>query len=683
MKRILKKLPVLFVAFAMIFSVVAFAACKNDNSAPSHDYTVKVLGLDGQPYTSALVQICVVDESQPSGLGSCFQGVPTDSNGVAYIDCGKQIPADVQGVKFNEIEVHLQFGGSLGKLYAYEEGVRMKKGEEATIRVIENEDLDSPKRGNGTGSYSLDGYTGEASTVIDLSSFNPYVVGEGDYRLAFTSATQKIYFAFQSNYEAIFKVYSVGFIDASITQLLGTEMTTVYNPDDVDFGNDNVSATDKNFYYEFEVTPDEIENNKSAKYFEVSLEKAADVNKNAVICFEFVDDYEEGDEPLQTEDVRPAKPVADYAEQEGAFVFADLNGSFNYKLCADGFYHKDDENGPVLVACLGTDPTLNTKHKVIENAPRAYDIGFTLQHNEKMQSLTVSDGKTYSKDYYPLIEEYTKHSNSDGRYGVTEELKNFLDVYINQVGGTKLWVQKDIGKLPEGEEWLWACGYYLEPDGTKDNPFTMSDGTYNVNVPKGGVVYFTLFTFKAVSIDITSTSTNVSLKAYSTENPKEYGTFESDELGFACPVEAQGSQNNYYVFEFSTKDGEADSYELKIETLVKPAEPGSSENPIEIALGKTEKDIDTNQPVYFSYKITAADQTLFFSVGTGTTITVVYVKIVDGDEIPVYNTVDSTKNDLIAGLSLSPDTVILIAVSTESGESGKVEFTISNSLATE
>ena len=666
MKNLTRRWVVFITVIAMIFSVIAIAACTGSNSS---DYTVKVVGVDGSPYTAARIQPCKVESN--GELGLCYPVfIPTDSNGVAHLEVGKDF-SDPAGV--DEIEIHLD---GLPVYLTYT-APRMHKGETVTIQLREK--IDTPISGTGTANYDTDLITGEITDRIELSSFDPYVVVEDcAYRLRFTSATQKIYFQFQTDYRAVYKVFSVGNIDASVTQLLGTFMTGIRNPRSAQFGNDNVSATDKNFSYEFEVSPSLIEQERGMGkcYFEVSLENAADINKDAVICFEYVDEYKEEKKP-ETVDVLPAETLKDFPEQSGDFVDADLLDKFEYEMGDDGFYHVGDKNGPILCANLGKDAELNSKHEGSVNAPRAYDKGFTLQYKGGAL-LTVTDGKTYSKNYYPLVEAYTKASNSDGRYGVTEELKNFLDDFINKIGGNKQWVEDILSDeygyfvLPEGEEWLWACGYYVLSD-TADNPKNLNWDDNEITVDAGEEACYTLTARLPQTYVITSQSTNAKVVWYAQGDKSNAQTVTAGENGLYFTFDAEMYAT--YYFEFSTKNGEAGTYTVNVGIY---AEEGSSDNPIVIEnLGKvtgstTQEGWNGAEPVFFKYEVTSDATYLYFSVGANTVIRSVSWVVDD------YIVTSKEFSDIADGFEFPAGVVLIIEVTTADGSLGAVEFTISD-----
>ena len=659
MKSIMKKLAISLLICILALSVFVLVACDKDAGV----YTVKVVDAEGNPYTSALVQLCKVE---PNGsLSTCYNGVATDAQGVATLTIGKEIPdTDV-----DEMEVHLL---NL-PVYLTSTAVRMHKNETVTVTVTTK--LLQPESGTGTGSYSTDKLGNERLTI------DPYVVGEGAYALKFTSADQLIYFEFCAEEEGIYKVYSVGNVDASVTQLLGSMMSGINNPHEDSFKNDNVSDADKNFYYEFEVTAIDMDQGQgyASFFFEIALENAEHVNLDSIIVFEYLDEYVE--EPdVEVVDVKPAKTpsaFADYNDEQYTFVDAALDGEFKYGLGDDGYYHVGTKDSSViLVACLGQDPELNKKHQSTGYAPRGYDVGFTVQYREKNQPLTAQKGKV-AYNYYPLVEAYAKASNSHGRYGVTEELKNFLDAYINDIGGTKNWVEGlgGVGHLPQGDEWLWACGYYEqrhEADGSAEYPYTIEAGTSEVSVPAGGSVYYSIYLMmKGATLKITSSSTNVSFKWYNAMNSSNPTTVESNADGFICEMELEAM--NQYYFVFSTKDKAAANFTITVEEGELESKKGSVDNPIEITeLEYYHNEVEFMDAVFYTYTVKAGVTKLYFDWDENTSLQI---------NIPskgIYWTTGEDMDKILQGISVEEGVEIEIVVGTVNWAAGEVGFTISD-----
>lgn len=285
----MKKALSLFATLIVLsLAAAAFVGC----SGTKHDYTVKVIGLDGKPCTTVTVQVCEIDEN---GGGACYKSHKTDKNGMAYFDVGDGgIPTTA-----STLEIHIRNAdGSKLPLYLAYDKTQLKRGENATItlRIRGEGEYDSYLGGNGTANYLADD-----PTKLDLSAetFKPYEVripSDGlAYELKFTSAAQKIYFKVSAESDFDYNVFSYGGVDAKITELVGDETKGIVKSDDAKYSSDNISDSDKNFSYNFTV-----ENGSDGEgadfrlvyqyhYFEVTLQNADQVNVSGLICFKPAD----------------------------------------------------------------------------------------------------------------------------------------------------------------------------------------------------------------------------------------------------------------------------------------------------------------------------------------------------------------------------------------------------------
>ncbi|MCH5157375.1 MAG: hypothetical protein J1G02_05850 [Clostridiales bacterium] len=659
MKRITRNLAIFVIVCVMVLSMVALVACKG-----SGVYTVKVVGTDGKPYAGAVVQLCKVESS--GSLSTCYEGVATDAQGVATLTVGKEIPdKDV-----DEMEVHL-FGLPA---YLTADSVRMKKGETVTITLKNN--LKSPSGGTGEGSY------GQDKLGNDTLTMNPYIVDKGAYELKFTSATQLIFYEFRALDVGIYKVYSVGDVDAAVTQLTGTEMTGIRNTGDPNYTNDNISATDKNFSYEFIVDDSLMEQTKGmnndinygACYFEISLKNAEHVNKSAIIVFEYVDEYSE-EPPVETVPVNPSKTLTVYGEQDGAYT--DLDMDMTCVKGDDGYYHVNDKDGAIVIATLGNDTVF----------PRVLGMSF-LSIYRQGQTLSFYDsvlGK--NKDYAPLVEAYTQACNSEGRYPLTDELIDFFSTYIK---GTQIedWLAEELNTLlPEGREWIVWCGYYAETytggDGSsEENAIYLTEGVLTISVAAGGSVYYSSYYNPEVTYMITSEEANIKLSVYNAYYPDEVMEYVSSDYSWGLDVYVSASPRSLYYFVFSTEDGAAATYDVTVTIYVAEPEPdGSFDNPFVIDYfgwrgGECTSVLGdgSGEPLYYIYTVSEYDDDgLYFYLGENTMIS--YVEYVDSDLVPHQLSYDQIKDGL---KGLPVETVITIAVGTELGE-GLFSFALYNS----
>ena len=676
MKSITKKIAAILLVCVMALSVVALVACTGKNV-----YTVKVVDVDGNPYTQALVQACKVNED--GSLGTCYSNmVSTDEKGIATLEIGKEIPdKDV-----DELEIHLQ---NL-PVYLTFDAVRMHKGESATVtvRLKKSSELSSFEEGTGFGEYQIDSLTKEVTERIELDTFKPYVVEEDHaYAMKFTSATQKIYYEFRAWEEGVYKVYSVGGVDASVTQLTGSRMSGIRHPSDSSLTNDNVSATDKNFSFEFivdksifDLTQGGEDINYASCFFEVALSNASDVNKDAIIVFEYVDVYEP--EPdVEEEKVYPAKTLTVFEDQSGRYV--DLEYDAKCVKGDDGYYHVDSKDGAIVIATLGNDTV----------TPKLLGNSFLNIYYKQNQSFSFYDqdlGK--NKNYLPLIEAYSKACNNEGRYPLTDELIDFFNVYILNAAGGAGWFESQLHTtLPKGSEWIIWCGYYSEgssqDQGTEEYPFTLEPGdNVTITIPSTGTVYYAVFTHSATTFTITSDSTNIKLSVYDSSVGAQGATVTtSNEDGFSCETVVSG----YYYFVFSTKDGSADTYSVQIIKEEIEVE-GTWDNPIEIKEFKeytaevVEHEVQSplgtvteTGSMNYVYTVHEGDSKLYFSWDENTKIIVyvgMYVQLssVDAD--------DAAK--LMAGVDVSElvGEMIRIEVITVNEQPGTISFEISDAL---
>ena len=664
-----RKLAIILVALVMVLSIV-LVACTDE---PTHDYTVKVVGPDGAPYTSALVQPCLV--AADGELDMCYEGVETNDQGIAYLDIGKEIPTE----DANEIEIHLL---GLPSTLTYQP-VRMKKGETKTITLtkVQNSgpNLKTPISGTGTGSYEKDEETEEPTNSIDLATFDPYVVGEGSYLLKFDSAEQKIFYAFKADEGGKYKVYSTGDVDAAVIQLIGSRDYGLSCWPGEGFDNDNVSATDHNFYYEFEVDESAVQNGVYT-YFEVSLSNPADVGKEAVITFKYASEGQGG----ELTDVYPSSQLNEY-KLIGEYVDAPIDGTCKYVMGEDGYYHLNDANGPVLVATLGTDKDVNKKHAGNDVSPRGLELGFT-KIVAQGANLTIYDGD-HAYNYIPMVTAYTAASNSEGRYPLTDELITFLNGYLVKSYGLD-WFEENSGiDLPEKDPWLVWCGYYQDPyeeevgggedeaDGSdEENAIMLEMDVNTVNVPEGGKVYYAFYARSSFTLIIRPRTENIKLTVYSEASGSAGATpleQTEDSNGLFCYQIAMEERQKYY-FVFATLDGAAEEYQVVVEEATTE---GTSENPMAAYQGAnygetTKKDGMDIESIFYSYTVTEDDAKLYFYEGDNAVIRNIYY--FDNDFVPHYMNIEN----MAEGYAFEVGTVVYIEVSTV--EIGGFQFGLYN-----
>lgn len=545
----------LFLALAMGLSLV-LAACKpkqeeQPEETPLSGYTVTVLDPDDKPYPNGKIEAWA--------NGKKVAEIAPDQNGVAkFGGPGDKVSVDKE---IDEIEVRLI---GIPEYFAYETK-KIKRGDSVTVKLREN--LSIPKKGEGKAEYREDVLTGGKSNLLDTDpeTFKPYEVGTGVYALKFTQKGQKIYFEFQGDRKKA-TIYSVS--------VQGIEVTLVHLPGDLTSGIRNMG--DEKFEWKtgekaYEFTHDDslIQQADSKSWFEVSMSDGTKEAGSGYITFAKVGDYAPEVGP-ETESILPAKQPAQFEEQDGEWTDAPLDGTLEYEKDAEGFYRVGGTDGPLLCATVAREP-------------RGYDVSFEGMY-QNGQSFTDTDGKTYSRDYYPLLSAYAEKANKDGVYPLNDELKTFLNVFLKN-GTAKEWIQTQLGTLPEGEEWLFACGYYKTEAGggtEGDEPiFLLFDEENPVKIPAGGTALCTLSSMMAqtvsVSVSAESGLENVTMKWYGKDQSGEPQTISPSDGAIEAQFEVEGRAIYYVAFE------NAGSEDLTISVLLSEAhsegEDGSEENP--------------------------------------------------------------------------------------------------------
>lgn len=200
--------------------------------------------------------------------------------------------------------------------------------------------------------------------------------------------------------------------------------------------------------------------------------------------------------------------------------------------------------------------------------------------------------------------------------------------------------------------------------GTEDDPIDLDvTKDVTVTVPEGGTVYYQYYSLSDKSFDVSSNSTNIKLKTYNAAYPDFYLEYESTAGGFSCELYADGMYQ--YILEFSTKDGNADTYTVKFEEMEQAPDPdGSADYPFEY-WGNYEEYGETTEldpvtgggvPVYYTYTVPEGAEKLYFYVGDNTTLSLQYEA--------ASGTVFKNLDELEDGLEVAEGTEITILAST-------------------
>ncbi len=176
----------------------------------------------------------------------------------------------------------------------------------------------------------------------------------------------------------------------------------------------------------------------------------------------------------------PVKWTDDEKTAGGQLTLMPLTGSLNIVKDTDGFYRVGSESGPHLLVNL-TKQISRIGDQAIVNMPAA---------NERGDAVFIKSvyGGEYNflqakYDYNNIVKAYAKLVNSDGVYGVNDDLKEFLEFF----GGMTYGAADIINDKPE-LCWLIPCQYYVpsnglpaDGSGTEADPFIALDIKNGVN----------------------------------------------------------------------------------------------------------------------------------------------------------------------------------------------------------
>ena len=322
----------------------------------------------------------------------------------------------------------------------------------------------------------------DAPTLSDFADGNgaqfptPNVAGTGRYETPYgtysvtiTSATQELFFNLDPDSTGTFAVFTTGNVD---TTLKG--YADYYREPDKD--NDDRSSDNKNCYYQFEL--DERYYSEQIRETIGIMAKSNSYPVTFQLTFTKLSDYFTPPTVYERVDVETKETLSQYPEETTGLdlVEAPYDSTIVYNP-TDRFYHIGSADGPVLVVKLTSKPDRLFEDASFRTAndelPAMYYLTFT-----------KDNGTLYYKDYNTLIDEvYPEYVNSDGVYGVTEELKEFLYYYIVKQNND---VNVD-ADVPKEQRWLAPCYYYGYQAGTAENPYVIDErGRLSLITPVGG-----------------------------------------------------------------------------------------------------------------------------------------------------------------------------------------------------
>lgn len=160
---------------------------------------------------------------------------------------------------------------------------------------------------------------------------------------------------------------------------------------------------------------------------------------------------------IVTKRIKPTGSQFKWADKTGTLKEVPVDNSVSVVKGKDGFYHIGSESGPILLINLA-----KTLDRVAECAIKdlpLQEIGSEGQTGVIAESVftfaTAYDENGFiieKSNYTDVINTYAKYVNSDGVYGVNDDLYNFLKYFGSSCIG--------VNEAPKESWWLLPCQYY-------------------------------------------------------------------------------------------------------------------------------------------------------------------------------------------------------------------------------
>lgn len=548
----------IFSVFALVALIFTIGCEKNDNSTSTNknsSNTNSVSQTTSENYNDGKYRVIVLypnGERAPKDIevqwckDTLCNPAKTDNNGVATIE-----------LEDNDYEIHLF---NLPDGYAYQPGKYFANAENRTISITLNEIL-TPTSGDGT-------------------NYDSYIIGEGVYKATISSAEEVSYFGFKPYRPGKYKIESwtdkVELINASLGYY-GNNNSFV---PDTPLATDDDSGINDNFSYNFNIAIDEFINTGEVdKEGNVIYEKdengnyvpgglyvfglSANVKRTKSFNFAITYEGEYVREEVKIEEVKVKAELSKYpdAKEDDVYKEMPLDGTIDaFYSETDGFYHAKSIDGPILLAKISEPcPYMDKAFSKVNEETGA---------NEGIVSVTgivLDNGK---KDYTNFVQEYEEYCNSDGVYGVNQELKTFLEYYYLSI---EQWLSSTSQTVVDPESgWMFACGFYTDiadsytspwdGKGTSEEPYWLNADTYYVKVNAGESIYYQFYVKNTIIeqyVFVKSEDPNCKL-IYN-------GTSYSSDTGAYFEVLVGGTSNpSGILFEVTTVNGDSDGFPFEI-----------------------------------------------------------------------------------------------------------------------
>ena len=427
----------------------------------------------------------------------------------------------------------------------------------------------------------LEGGSGDA--------YDPYLISEGAYQGIFKNSNEIVYFGFRPTRPGKYVINSFDYSKSSVGYYGNNSQYVPELP--ISGMTDNEDGSKANFELNFNIAIEEfISTGEVDANGDMIYQKdengnliaggvylfgiSTNVTEETTVSFQvkWLDDYVL--ERPKIENVAVTESLSQYPDKKAdeVWVNAEINGLLTAVYNEeDGFYHVGSKNGYILTAyisepCLYLDKAFthfNEETNVNEGIVGERDI--------------ILDNGT--KNYTKFLEEYEKYCNSDGVYGVTEELKVFLENYFY---ANKAWIESCLSStqvLDDESGWMFACGYYADVadsykkpwngKGTESDPYSLTANgetyEYYAKIQENSSLFYSYAiknSQKEVHVYVKTTNEN----AVFVYNEKEYVVNEKGLVYLEVDLgDGMATRNpNEFVFEMKSKDGAAINFVFEV-----------------------------------------------------------------------------------------------------------------------
>ena len=479
-------------------------------------------------------------------------------------------------------------------------------------------------------------------TPVTSDDYAMNQIDNGYYALTLTRYNPTFY-AFTAKTAGTYRILSLGNADVELNVHDGSEVWV--NPVPA-LTVDDVSASDVNFAYEFQVTPADIENMADNGFYQVYFSvdfssKATDFDANTTILYadKINNNYDAptGDDTPETIVLTKADDalyddagnIVPFAAQNGTLTELPYNAELVYNE-TDRYYHIGSANGPLVVMPFTVAPS------------RYLDMAFNTVGNPELNEnalpstlyLTFVDettGKKTVKEYNTLINEvYPSAVNTDGVYPLTQEMYEFVRQYVAQNNSDKVSI------IPAELRWKAPLYYYetgtpvddrpslsgwngdmpTSGNGTQASPYIVGGGNYCAPFgPTFGVLYYTYTATENGYLTVKTESDNTvmaMLYEYEVSDGDNFtASSESADLAGAGTHTFQIQQGGTLVIRVCSSKWESAMLPFSLEYSVeKPidenAGAGSQDKPYVLELGETVAVSNGESFVYYTFTPTAS-----------------------------------------------------------------------------